>query len=174
MAVKQIPSSRNSLIVPLVLLFAVLVALIAATVVFRNEQREALTKRRELQSLQRDLINLDSVLVDQKTYAGEISAIEKTLPATPQDVSEALAQFESLATGNGLTYDAQVEDAINSEPGGVRSVKITVKLTGSYTGLANWVSGVSNLLYHTKIDSLDLEGGKGKLETTVILRLFVQ
>lgn len=165
---------KNPLTVPIGFLLMVLALLAVSLSLLFYEQNRTLVKRRELLSLKRDLQKLDQILVDRKTYQPQLDKVTQTVPATPQEVAVALSQFEGLAKTSGVAYDAKLEDGANSEPEGVRSIKMTLTLSGSYVSLTGWFTNVAKLAYHTKIDSIVFEGGKGPIQVTIAMRLFVQ
>lgn len=165
---------KNPLVFAFTMLVFVLLALtISVLLLFRQKER-TVTNKKELLALKQDLINLDQILTDRKAYEVQLTKIYASLPGTPEEVSQVLSQFELFAKNDGLSYDAKLADTAMVESGGVQSIKTTITLNGSYTGIKTWLGNVATLASHTAVDSIIAEQGKGAVQATVVMRLFVQ
>jgi Tfp pilus assembly protein PilO len=156
---------------------AALVSLLAVTVALwgmSGQKSMVLTQKAQLQKLTSDLANLDTILSDEKAYAGEVARVSATLPKEYSDVATAVSAIELTAKTNNLTTDLAIDEKSKPETGDLKSLTIAIKTSGSYSDISKFVSGIATLPYHTRVDALAFDAAGGKVTATVTIRLFMQ
>lgn len=151
-----------------------LLAVIAALWGINGQKRVVLTQKAQLQKLTSDLANLDSILSDEKSYAGMIQSVIATLPKEYSDIATAIGAIELTAKTNNVTTDFAIDQKSKPETGNLKSLTMAIKTSGSYSDISKFVSGIAKLPYHTRVDALAFDEVGGKVTATVTIRLFMQ
>ena len=156
---------------------AAIVSLLAVILAIRGilgVKRVVIAQKAQLQKLTGDLTNLDQILSDEKSYAAVIQKVTVTLPKEYSDVATAIAAIELTAKTNNLTTEMSIDEKSKPETGDLKSLTMAVKTSGSYPDISNFVSGLSTLPYHTRVDALAFDEAGGKVTVTITIRLFMQ
>lgn len=163
-------SNSAALIAAAVSLLVVIFAMWGIT----GQKRVVLTQKAQLQKLTNDLANLDKILSDEKSFADAMQHVTATLPKDYNDVAAAVTAIELTAKTNNLNTDLAIDEKTKPEAGDLKSLTIAVKTSGIYGDLSKFVSDLSRLPYHTRIDALTFDEAGGKITATVTIRLFMQ
>jgi Tfp pilus assembly protein PilO len=131
------------------------------------------TRRQELFALQRDLNLLDNILTDTDEKKSEIATAMRSLPSSFSEVSFAVGQFERLAQETGINLEVELDTNTKEEPGAVDSLETTLRTSSSYTSFSQMMSSLSSLPYHTRFDSIKLEGSGQSLSGLTSFRLYL-
>lgn len=138
-----------------------------------QEKKNIISERLELARLQRDLTLLDKILTDQKENEEKIKMITRTLPVSFNEVAFAVAQFERIASTNEQELETKIEEIATPEQNDLLSLQITLKTSGGYSSFSKMLTDLTHLSYHTKIDTLKIEGVGEETDTLVNLRLYL-
>jgi Tfp pilus assembly protein PilO len=131
------------------------------------------TQKQTLAGLNHDLEMLDKILSDRQNYEADILTIKNSLPSSYYEVSFFTSQIERLAQVNGLQLETTIDPNVKEEKGGFSSLKFTLNTKGGYQSYSRFLSALTNLPYHTKIDSIKVAKQEGILAQVTIFRLFV-
>jgi len=158
------------------LLFAFVSLLFVITAMFgiTGQKRAVIQQKAQLQKLNGDLANLDTILSDEKSYAPDMKKMTATLPKEYSDVATAVAAIESIAKKNALQPELAIGENATPEPGGLQSISLTLKTIGSYADVTAFTGDLARLPYHTHVDALTFDETGGKISAIVTVRLFMQ
>lgn len=165
--------NKNKLIIPIFFTLVIVLLMIITGHFLYREGEIIADYRQKLTFLNQDLVLLDKILSDQKTYQEKISIVKKTLPATFEDVTVAVTQIEKLASINNQKIEIKIADQTVKEANNLLSLKLSLKTTGSYGGYSMMLTGLSRLPYHTQIDSIKMEQVNKELSILTDLRLYI-
>jgi hypothetical protein len=126
-----------------------------------------------LQNYRQDLSRLDQALATYPAHQSQIQQVGNTLPATYEEVAYAFSLIEAIAEDNRLQLAIHADQQAANEKGGVKSLRFTLKTTGSYAGLTNLLGEIAALPYHTRIDSIKFDHTNPPTATTV-MRLYLK
>lgn len=171
--IKELIFGNQLFLSALVALILFLATLVAGKAIWQ-QKTEISDKKEALSKLKADLDVLDSLLASQKANAEKMQLIAQTLPATYEEVALSMEALEKTAQTSDQKIEAKIDENSNKEPNDLNSLKITIKTAGGYESLTKMLSGFSSLRYHTKIDTLKIEGEGQELITQTTLRLYLR
>lgn len=160
-----------------VAIIAAILSVLAVTVALwgiTTQKRVVFAQKSQLQKLNGDLANLDTILSDEKLYAGIMQSVTATLPRGYSDVATAIHVIELTAKTNSLSTDLSIDEKVKPEAGDLKSLTMAIKTSGSTADISTFVSGVAKLPYHTRVDALAFDQAGGKVTATIMIRLFMQ
>lgn len=123
---------------------------------------------------ERDIILLDKLVEERKLYAGEIRKVKSSLPGKYYEISFFVTQLERLAQNNSLGMEIDIDPDKKDEKGSYSSIIFSLKFTGDYNRVSDFLSQMSKLTYHTSVDNIKMDFEGGEIATLVKLRLFVE
>lgn len=139
------------------------------------KQKTAITaKKIELAGLNRDLEQLDKTLSEWKDSQGKINLVFRTLPADYQEVSLSISEIEAVAKKTNQILQTEIAEKPEIETGSLPGLKITLKTDGSFGNLGQMISLLSNSVYHTKIESMQITKSEKKITNLINLRLYLR
>lgn len=124
--------------------------------------------------INRDIALLDKIIEDRKQYSGDIRKVEYSFPASYDEVSFFTQQIERLALGNGLTLAISIDQNKKEEKEQYDSILYSMRINGSYSAVAEFMTQIAKLPYHTSVDTLKINTEGGSLVASVKFRLFVE
>lgn len=107
----------------------------------------------------------------------ELAALGVSLPHSA-DLQDALSQFHALATGSGVTLTAvnpaaDVGSANGQATGGIKTVRLSLSLTGPYAQTMSFLSGLDTMARTVVVDSASFSpSAGGALTTSLSTRIF--
>jgi Tfp pilus assembly protein PilO len=154
-------------------LFFLSLALLVMMAFFLNDAKnKVLDMRTRIAHLDKDMQNLDNVVLDYENNKEKIELLKSTLPETHEEVAYFVRSLEMIAKSENEDLDITIDKTTNDE-GAYSSLKFSIKTAGNYTSIRNTLSYLSNLPYHTSIDSLSMEED-GKIVTLTNFRLLMK
>jgi len=123
---------------------------------------------------ERDIVLLDKLVEERKLYAGEIRKVKSSLPGKYYEISFFVTQLERLAQNNSLGMDIDIDPDKKDEKESYSSILFSLKFTGDYNRVSDFLTQMSKLTYHTSVDSIKMDFEGGEIKTLVKLRLFVE
>lgn len=170
--VKEKISSKNKYLWQYLLSGLILVGTIFIGYLLIKQKTVIVAKKVELASLNRDLGQLDTILLEWKGNQEKINQAFRTLPTDYQGVSLAINEIEAIAQKTNQTLQTEIAEKPEIEAGNLPGLKITLKTDGSFGNLSQMISLLSNSVYHTKIESIQITKGEGKVINLINLRLY--
>lgn len=165
---------QESITVAIISASVTLLAVILVMWGITGQKRVVMAQKAQLQKLTADLTNLDKILSDEKSYAEIIRKVTATLPKEYSEVATAISAIEFTAKSNNLTTELSIDQKPKPETGGLESLTMSIKTSGSYGDISKFTSDLSALPYHTRVDALAFDETGGKVTATVTIRLFIQ
>lgn len=172
--VKEKISSKNKYLWQYLLSGLILVGTIFIGYLLIKQKTVIVAKKVELASLNRDLGQLDTILLEWKGNQEKINQAFRTLPTDYQGVSLAINEIEAIAQKTNQTLQTEIAEKPEIEAGNLPGLKITLKTDGSFGNLSQMISLLSNSVYHTKIESIQITKGEGKVTNLINLRLYLR
>ena len=111
---------------------------------------------------------------ERKLYAGEIRKVKSSLPGKYYEISFFVTQLERLAQNYSLGMDIDIDPDKKDEKESYSSILFSLKFTGDYNRVSDFLTQMSKLTYHTSVDSIKMDFEGGEIKTLVKLRLFVE
>jgi len=158
---------KNKLIFNIILSITVFIATLFVVYLVSLEKTQVFQKRAELLALNRDLGQLDQILVDRKKETPNVASIKQTIPQTYQQFSYALAQTERLAKNYDQNLTTEVKEQTTSEKNPQSSISLNQKTIGLYYNYTNFLSSLAKLPYHTSVNSLEISKEGDNISTSV-------
>lgn len=168
------PAFKQPLWVSAVLAAVSLIVLAGIMGVISSEKKTVLNQKVALAGLKNDLTHLDTILTDKKQYGAAIGSVTRTLPKDYNEVASAVGTLEQVAKSTNLTGDLTIDDKPKPESNGLQSLSIVFHTTGSYSDINTFLTNVSLLPYHTRVDALQFDGTGGKITAVITIRLYMQ
>lgn len=129
--------------------------------------------RYSLQIAQQNVEDLDVLLSDYQTYEKTIATLKTSLPDSYDTYAYAVRLIEQQAVVNSLTLEIKPDQEAQLHSEGVQSVTFTLSAQGSYLNLNSFIKDLSQLPIHTRIDSIDIDGGS-PLSATLKVKIYGQ
>jgi len=153
-----------------------LVTLVAVFVTAFSLHKQTLNlnqKRSELAHLQQDVVLLDKIATDQKARQASLDAITASVPSTYQEFAYVLEKIEQLASDAQQTIEIAPTEAATPEPDSLDTVTLTIKTSGSYSSLTQFLTNLTRLPYHTRLDSIQVDQDGNQVASLISIRLFI-
>ncbi len=129
--------------------------------------------RTNIANLNNDLAKLDKIVEDEKKNENAVKEIMATLPSSYSDVSKFAQTLEKAAKDSGSSIEVSIDKETKKEKA-LSTLGFSVKTKGDYTSLKNTMALLSQLPYHTSVDSLKVDTEGGELTTLVHFKLFMK
>jgi len=124
--------------------------------------------------INRDIALLDKIVEDRNQYSGDIKKVKFSFPASYDEVSFFTQQLERLAQSGGITLAISIDPGKKEEKEKYSSIMYSMKISGVYTQVSEFLTQIAKLPYHTSVDFLKMGAEGGSLVTNVKFRLFVE
>ena len=79
-----------------------------------------------------------------------------------------------MAVSQNQTLETKFDETAKPEGENLSSLGLNLKITGSYQALRNILTAISELPYHTRLNSLKTDNIEGKLTAQIGLQLFMK
>ncbi len=167
-------NTQNKLKFTTIALFTSFITIIIGLNILKGIVSKVKTSKLKVAEINRDISLIDKVNDDVKKYESEIKEIVNTLPHEYYELSFFNSQIENIAKENNLTLDIQADKEKKEEKELYDSIGYSISMTGKYLSFANFLSQMSKLPYHTKIDKINIFNEEGVLTAKINFRIFVQ
>jgi Tfp pilus assembly protein PilO len=171
--VKNFTSNKYKLFLALMLALLTTIVLVVFIRAATNLQEQITLKRIELANLYTELTALDKLIEDKEIYREEIKEITSSLPTTYAEVSYFTEEVERIATQSGMAVNTNLDKDAKDEKNGLASVGYSVESRGSYIGYSEMLNLMSNLPFHTRVDSLKIEGQGSNINSRFDFRFYI-
>jgi Tfp pilus assembly protein PilO len=166
------PESQFKLII--LGLVATTLGIFGGMYIISGQKEKIIESKTKIAETKRDLALLDNITQDINRNRGIIEKIKTTLPGQYHEVSFFVGQLERLAQNNNLTLEVNMEPVKKDERANYESVAYSMLINGSYSDVANFLTQISKLAYHTSVDQVTMSNDGGPLVTRVKSRLFIE
>lgn len=136
--------------------------IIAAGVLFFAAEKKITEVDKLQMEVEQQAENIEKLAILSSTLpqlTGEMNKFLETLPATEGDVAEFATSVEGIARGLGLTIAYRFDDfpkKVDVAGQNIYGLGSEISLEGSFQGLINFLSGLSNFPNFFKIDKITL------------------
>lgn len=122
----------------------------------------------------RDIALIDKIAQENKQYSAEIQKVKNTLPLEYYEVSFFTTQVEKLAQNNSLELETRIDKDKKEEGAEYDSIIYSLEMKGGYPSISLFLSQLSKLPYHTKVEKMGIAYEEGSLVSKINFKLFVQ
>jgi hypothetical protein len=150
-----------------------LISLLVSGNLLNKAKNNVVESKVRIAELDTDLQNLDKLVDDNENNAQEVQVMESSLPSTYEDVAYFARTMDVLSQTQNENIELEIDEEKVGE-GSYSSLVFSVKTQGDYVSLKNTLSILSQLPYHTKVDSLTVSSVDGRLETLTNFRLLMR
>lgn len=165
---------KNPFLTRLFVCLVLFLTIVIVGVLLNKERQNSIVKRQELARVKEELRLLNSLQADYLNNKEKISALQNTVPSTYDEIAFVLTQLEQAASLNGQEIVMTLKDSSQTEPGGLKSLELTINASGSYSGFAAMMSTIASLPYHSKLQALQIGSTEGGLASEATLKIYIQ